>query len=33
MPEYVQINKDSEYASGPKYNKILNIAGFQICEQ
>ena len=27
------LNKqDFEYASGPKYVKILNMAGFSICE-
>ena len=25
--------KDSEYASGPKYAKILNMTGFSICER
>ena len=25
--------QDSEYASGPKYAKILNMAGFSICER
>ena len=24
--------QDSEYTSGPKYAKILNMAGFSICE-
>ena len=24
--------QDSEYASGPKYAKILNMAGLSICE-
>ena len=39
MPEYTWmcLNKqDSEYASGPKYAKyakILNMAGFSICER
>ena len=31
MPEYAwecQSNQDSEYASGPKYAKILNITKF-----
>ena len=28
------LNKqDSEYASGPKYAKILNMTGFSICER
>ena len=28
------LNKqDSEYALGPKYAKILNMAGFSICER
>ena len=34
MPEYawMYLNKqDSEYALGPKYAKILNMAGFSIC--
>ena len=25
--------QDSEYASGPKYAKILNMEGFSICER
>ena len=25
--------QDFEYASGPKYAKILNMAGFSICER
>ena len=36
MPEYVWIclyEQDSEYTSGPKYAKILNVAGFSICER
>ena len=36
MPKYawVILNKqDSEYAYGTKYAKILNLAGFLICER
>ena len=36
MPEYVWmcLNKqDSEDASGPKYAKILSMAGFAICKR
>ena len=36
MPEYAWINlykQDSEYALGPKYVKILNMAGFSICKR
>ena len=25
--------QDSEYASGPKYAKILNMAGFSVCDR
>ena len=25
--------QNSEYASGPKYAKVLNVAGFSICER
>ena len=35
MPEHdgMCLNKqDSEYASGPKCDKILNMAGFSICK-
>ena len=36
MSEYAWmcLNKqDSEYASGPKYGKILDMAGFSICSE
>ena len=36
MAEYAWINldkQDSEYVSGPKYAKILNMARFSICER
>ena len=36
MPEYdwMCLNKqDSEYASDPKYAKILNMAGLSICDR
>ena len=35
MPKYVWmclIKQDSEYAWGPKYARIMNMAGFSICE-
>ena len=25
--------QDSQYASGPKYAKILNMAGFSVCDR
>ena len=36
MCEYASmclIKQDSEYTSGPKYGKILNMAKFSICER
>ena len=36
MPEYAWMylyKHDSDYALGPKYDKILNMAGFSICER
>ena len=36
MAEYAWMyldKQDSEYASGPKYAKILNMARFSICER
>ena len=36
MPEYAWMclfKQDFEYASGPKYAKILNMAKFWICER
>ena len=36
MPEYAGIclnEQHSEYAWGPKYAKVLNVAGFSMCER
>ena len=36
MPEYAWMclyKQDSKYASGPKYAKILNMAGFSVCDR
>ena len=36
MPEYAGIclnELHSEYAWGPKYAKVLNVAGFSMCER
>ena len=36
VPEYAwmcQTKQDSGYASGPKYTKILNMAGFSLCDR